>query len=169
MIAEARLAARNPAAWLARRVFSGRVRLRWRLRDTARSAAVKALLRLVLRWAARCSTTTLGTRLRTTLIRHRISTPPRGPLTSRTRTVTRSTAREYRANSLPRRRRIWARSSSFSRTPSILIFARVRGAALRSTRRAVVAVIFYESSAYGWPTRGGPAAESRRRMRRRSC
>ena len=61
--------------------------------------------------------------------------PPRGPLTSRTLTVTRSMELAYLPSFSPSLRRMYARSSSSSLTPSTRMFAGVSGAAARPAVR----------------------------------
>lgn len=68
-------------------------------------------------------------------MRQSTSMPPRGPLTSRTRTVTRSIERAYFPSFSPSRRRMYARSSSSSRTPSTRMCAGVSRAAVRPAVR----------------------------------
>ena len=104
-----------------------RVRRRRKACDTELFAAASAPLNDRSRLVVRRSATTLGKRLSTTLIRHTISTPPRGPFTSRTRTVTRSTTSPYLPNVVRALRLISPRSSSSSETPSTLMLVGVIG------------------------------------------
>jgi hypothetical protein len=116
----------------------GRILRRRRAWDTERAAALSAVLNELSKFAVRRSATTLGNPLNTTFIRHSMSTPPRGPLTSRILTVTRSTARP----NLPTRARvvrlIFARSSSSRETPSILMLAGVMGTTASRSRFLVI-------------------------------
>jgi hypothetical protein len=99
---------------------TGPSRPRPRPRPTARRTARSS------RWPARSNaatgscassvTTTLGSALMTVLIRHATSAPPRGPLTSSKRTLSRS----IRGANLPRRQpsRLWMHSRSSGSTVS---------------------------------------------------
>jgi hypothetical protein len=69
------------------------------------------------------STTTLGEPLTTTLAAQILSTPPRGPFASLTRTVTRSIAGENFPSLSPTFRRMYERSWRESRTPLVLMLA----------------------------------------------